>query len=194
MNKFAVALVAVSFSTAALAHDDDMSNGWQPLASELKAGPSSMPKAYLMGGTGFIKTETTLSGSKINAQGMLAEVGVGLKLGMYAAIEARYFTAPSMSADGNLDAKLSGFGAGLTGYVPLNYCTKLFARYDLSRVTERFSDQAGSKVSVRDRINGFSLGVEGRLVGKNYLRASYQILRGTKIDGDVAELAYIRRL
>ncbi len=160
---------------------------WKPMSESLKSG-WSLPKAYLMAGTGFLNAESGTS----KLDGYMAEAGIGLKLGKYFAVESRYMAAPSLSGD-DLSGDLKAFGSGLTVYLPISHKAKAFARYDILRLTAKV-EKNSVEGQIKERAQGFSVGVEGRITGKNYIRGSYQQLKGDEIEADVIEVAYLRRM
>lgn len=173
-------------SCAAIA--DDAQTEWKPMPEELKSG-WKLPKAYLMAGTGFMKAEL----GSVSMDGYLAQAGMGVKVGNYVALEARYISAPALSGNSGMEGEIKGFGSGVTVYLPLNHRSKAFVRYDLLKLTAEV-EKNSIKAEQEERVSSYSVGVEGRISGKNYMRGSYQLLKGDLIEGEVIELAYLRRI
>lgn len=192
-SRIAVCVLMAACLVSGQAAADD-GGDWVPMDQALKKG-WKIPKSYLMAGTGFLSGEVP-SRSGASVSGVLAEVGLGMKIGQYLAVEGRYFSAPNVSGDG-LSGEVKGYGSGLTAYLPINKSLKAFARYDILHVETDLQAKSGTgHVDIDARSHAVTAGVEARIVGKNYMRASWQRIEADKnaADIDIYEVAYLRRL
>lgn len=191
MGRFIAASLLLSLSTVTYAAAPD-GPVWEPLSTAFKSN-WEVPKSYLMGGVGYMNAESK-DGTQLS--GTFAQAGIGLKIGRYFAIETRALSGNALGADGanNESADVFGFGSGVTAYMPLGRFSKGFVRYDYMSITSTVNQVGGTEREISSRVNAVGVGVEGRIRGKNYIRATYEVFSGEELDGDFIELSVLRRM